>query len=235
MSRGIPLALWALALLAWAWSWRAAAAMGGMSMAPPLAPYLLAWTVMMVAMMFPAVAPVVSLYGRAAAAGRVAPLPVFVAGYLAVWATAGLPGWLAARWLAGPVGEGAAWAGRSAGLILLVAAAYQLTPLKDVCLRHCRTPLGFFLHHGGDLRRPLGAARAGATHGLYCLGCCWALMLVLVAFGGMHLGWMLGLAALIYAEKNFPGGERLARLAAVAFGLLGVLLLVEPGALSWLT
>jgi predicted metal-binding membrane protein len=231
----IAIVLWGTALLAWWWSWRAAAQMPAGHGAQSLPAWVVMWTVMMAAMMLPAVEPVVSLYGRAAAAGHAAPLPVFVSGYLVVWAAASLPGWLAARLLAAPLAEGAAWTGRAAGVVLLLAAVYQLTPLKEVCLRHCRSPLGFFLQHGGDLRRPSGAARAGAAHGLYCLGCCWALMLVLVAFGGMHLGWMLGLAALVFAEKNFPRGDGVARAAAVGLGLLGAALLVDPRVFAWLT
>ena len=88
---------------------------------------------------------------------------------------------------------------------------YQLTPLKSVCLRHCRSPLGFFMRHGKHLDRPTGAFVAGGRHGLFCVGCCWMLMAVLIAFGTMQLAWMLILAVLILLEKAAPFGEQLAR------------------------
>ena len=197
--------------------------------------FLVAWLAMMTAMMFPAITPVVKLYGRAAAAGRVAPLPFFVAGYIAVWTSIGLPAYLAWRWLMEPIAEGRPWAARLAGAVLLAAAAWQLTPLKTACLRHCRSPISFFLRFGATVSRPLGALRMGATHGAFCFGCCWALMAVLVAFGTMNLAWMAGLAALILVEKGAPIGERATRLAAVGFVLLGVGLLVRPETLTALT
>ena len=200
-----------------------------------LGAFLLAWVAMMGAMMFPAVWPVVRLYGRAAAAGRVAPLPAFVAGYIGVWAALGLPGYLGWRVLMDPIAQGQAWAGRLAGAVLLVAAVWQVTPLKSVCLQHCRSPMSFFLRFGGSVTRPLGALRMGARHGLYCLGCCWALMAVLVAMGTMNVAWMVGLALLILLEKNAPHGERIAVAAAAVFVTLGAVLVVHPSTLTTLT
>ena len=200
-----------------------------------LGAFLVAWVAMMSAMMFPAISPVVRLYARAAAAGRVAPLPAFVAGYIVVWTAVGLPGYLGWRVLMDPIAEGRAWVGRLAGIVLLVAALWQLTPLKSVCLRHCRSPLSFFLRFGRSVTRPVGALRMGAHHGLYCLGCCWALMAVLVAMGTMHVAWMAGLALLILAEKNVPSGERIALAAAAVFIILGVALLVHPSTLAAVT
>lgn len=200
-----------------------------------LGAFLVAWLAMMSAMMFPAVSPVVRLYARAAAAGRVAPLPAFVAGYIAVWTVLGFPGYVGWRVLMDPIAEGEAWAGRLAGVVLLVAAVWQLTPLKSVCLRHCRSPLSFFLRFGRSVTRPLGALRMGARHGVYCLGCCWALMAVLVAMGTMSVAWMAGLALLILLEKNAPAGERIAVAAAVVFILLGAALIVHPSTLTALT
>ncbi len=244
---GVPLALLALASAGWWWSVRmdremhgSGGGMAGMesmgsSGVLSLGAFLVAWLAMMSAMMFPAISPVVRLYGRAAAAGRVAPLPAFVAGYIAVWTALGLPGYVGWRVLMDPIAEGRPWAGRFAGVVLLVAAVWQVTPLKSVCLRHCRSPMSFFLRFGRSVTRPLGALRMGARHGLYCLGCCWALMAVLVAMGTMSVGWMAGLALLILLEKNAPRGERIAIAAAVAFAALGALLLVHPTTMTALT
>lgn len=200
-----------------------------------LGAFLVAWLAMMTAMMFPAISPVVRLYGRAAAAGRVAPLPAFVAGYITVWTALGLPGYLGWRALMDPIADGRAWAGRLAGVVLVIAAVWQITPLKSVCLRHCRSPISFFLRFGGSVARPLGALRMGARHGLYCLGCCWALMAVLVAVGTMSVAWMAGLALLILLEKNAPHGERIAVAAALAFVALGAVLVVHPSTLTAVT
>lgn len=242
-----PAALLTLAAVGWWWSARMAGDMT-MGAAPSMGmdgaageyvvtvgAFLVAWLAMMTAMMFPALTPVVKLYGRAAAAGRVAPLPFFVAGYIAVWASIGLPAYVVWRASMDPIADGHPWAGRSAGMVLLAAAVWQLTPLKSVCLRHCRSPISFFLRFGAKVTRPPGALRMGATHGLFCLGCCWALMAVLVALGTMNLAWMVGLAALVLVEKNAPAGERVAQLAAVAFIGLGVAMLIRPETLTILT
>ena len=247
---GVPAALVALAAVGWWWSARMASEMtssgpmpmddmGGMAAvggdAISVGAFVVAWLAMMAAMMFPAIAPVVKLYGRAAAAGRVAPLPFFIVGYIAVWTSMGLPAYFAWRALMDPIAEARPWAGRLAGLDLVLAAVWQLTPLKSVCLRHCRSPISFFLRFGAKVARPSGALRMGATHGLFCLGCCWALMAILVAMGTMNLAWMAGLAVLILIEKNAPAGERVASVAAVAFAVGGVLLLVRPETLTTLT
>lgn len=247
---GPPAVLVALAAVGWWWSARMASDMsspgstrmddmGGMADMGgdvlSLGAFIVAWLAMMTAMMFPAIAPVVKLYGRAAAAGRVAPLPFFVAGYIAVWTTLSLPAFFAWRALLEPIAEARPWAGRLAGGVLVGAAVWQLTPLKSVCLRHCRSPISFFLRFGSNAARPTGALRMGVTHGLFCLGCCWALMAILVAVGTMNLAWMAALAVLILIEKNARAGERVASLAAIAFALAGLLLLVRPETLSTLT
>ncbi len=206
----------------------------GMAMDAQLPAFLLAWLAMMAAMMLPAVLPAVRLYARAAAR-TAAPTPFFVSGYLLVWTSLGIPAYLAWRTTAPAVMDGEAWAGRFAGTALLVAAVHQLSPLKDACLARCRTPLGLFLRARGDLRRPLTAVRLGAGHAVYCVGCCWAFMLVLVAVGVMEPLWMVGLAALIFAEKALPGGERVVRPAAVLLAAGGVVLLVAPHVLSTVT
>jgi predicted metal-binding membrane protein len=200
-----------------------------------LAAFVGGWIAMMGAMMLPAILPVVGIYRRAAGLGRAAPTPVFVLGYLVVWSVVAFPAYLAWRALAGPVDSGASWVARLAGVVLLVAAIYQLSPLKRVCLRHCRSPLSFFMRLRSNLIRPIVAARAGASHGLYCLGCCWALMAILIALGTMQLVWMIALAGLIFVEKVSPIGEQIARLTAGAFIALGVLLIVHPAVFSTIT
>lgn len=245
----LPAVLVALAVAGWWWSFRMADDMasgmdGGMaSMAMDsamghsvsFAGFVVAWVAMMAAMMFPAIAPVVRLYALAAARGRVAPLPFFAGAYLAVWAALGVPAYAAWRWLDAPLADGAAWAGRLAGAVLVAAAVWQLTPLKSVCLRHCRSPLSFFLQYGSGAVRRLGAFRMGAAHGMFCIGCCWALMAVLVAMGTMNLAWMAVLTGLIFLEKNSRWGEGIATAGAVGFAALGVALLAHPAAITSLT
>lgn len=244
---GVPAVLVALAGIGWWWSLRMAgdmdgstggmASMGSMGAQKVLSfgAFLVAWLAMMTAMMFPAISPVVRLYARAAAAGRVAPLSVFVAGYIAVWTSLGVPGYFAWRALMDPIADGRTWAGRLAGVVLLGAAVWQVTPLKGICLRHCRSPMSFFMRFGGSVARPWGALRMGATHGLYCVGCCWALMAVLIAVGTMNLMWMAGLALLILLEKNARHGQRIAVAAAAVFVVLGTVLIVQPSTLPTLT
>lgn len=244
---GLPAALLAFAAVGWWWSARMASdamgagtgAMDGMAMdsgpAMSLASFLVAWLAMMAAMMFPAIAPVVKLYARASGAARVAPLPFFVSGYITVWTTLGLPAFFAWWALMDPIDDGRVWAARLAGSVLLAAAVWQLTPLKSICLRHCRSPMSFFLRFGRSIAGPFGALRMGATHGLFCVGCCWALMAVLVALGTMNLAWMLGLALLILLEKNAPQGERIAVAAGAVFAAFGVTLLLYPSTLTALT
>ena len=122
-----------------------------------------------------------------------------------------------------------------AAAALAGAALWQLTPLKSACLRHCRSPMGFFLQSSARLRDRTGAARAGGTHGLFCLGCCWALFAVLVAMGTMNLAWMAALAALVFLEKHAPRGELVAVAGGVAFAVLAGVLLVEPSIITHIT
>lgn len=229
-----------IAVAGWWWSVRMArdtagadmGAMSAMEMSMSLGAFVVAWVAMMVAMMAPAVLPVVKLYARAAAKGRAAPTVFFLLGYLAVWAAVAGPAFLAWRALEAPLAEGRPWVARLAGVTFLAAAVWQLTPLKTVCLRHCRSPLGFFLRFGAQVGRPLGAARMGAAHGAFCFGCCWAIFAILVVLGTMNLAWMIVLTALIVLEKNAPRGELIATAAGFAFALAGVLLLADTSYLS---
>ena len=206
--------------LAWAWT-VAMAAMPGCHMVG-LGSFLVMWTVMMAAMMFPAVIPVVLAYKgltRLRAGRPLVAAAGFVAGYLVVWGALGVP----ARALlaaADHVVGSAPWTARAAGAVLVVCGLFQLTPLKDACLRHCRAPHLFLGHHWRD--GALGALVVGAHHGLYCAGCCASLMIVLLVVGVMNVAWMVGLSALIYLEKVLPGGIVLGRLAGVALCVVGI-------------
>ncbi len=235
---GLVVLLFALALVAW---WSAVDQMRGMDAGPwtglgTLGWFLGAWIVMMAAMMLPSVAPTVALYARMTRQrSPLAPL-AFTAGYLVVWGAAGALAFAVAYAGRHVAGDVLAWdrAGRwVAGVTLLVAAAYELTPLKDVCLGKCRSPLGFLLGAWRD--GPLGGLRMGARHGAWCVGCCWALMASLFALGVMSIGWMAFVAALIAAEKILPW-RRAATAGTVALlVVLGVLLLAAPHAVPGLT
>ena len=235
---GLIALLLGLAAVAW---WSTADRMRGMDDGPgtnlgALGWFLGVWVVMMAAMMFPSVAPTTALYARMARReGRGAPL-VFTAGYLATWAAAGLVAYgvfaLGRALLDGEL----AWdsGGQSlAGATLLVAAAYELTPFKDVCLSKCRSPLGFLLGAWRDGIR--GAFNMGVRHGAWCLGCCWALMAALFALGVMSLAWMAFVAALIALEKTLPWGRAVTYGTAAILLVLGVAVLAAPDAVPGLT
>jgi predicted metal-binding membrane protein len=186
--------------------------------------------------MFPSVSPTVALYARMTKARSPFPALVFTAGYLVVWTAAGVLAFGIFAAGHGALGTFLAWAraGRwVAGGILIAAAVYELTPLKDVCLGKCRSPLGFLL---GSWRDGLaGALEMGARHGAWCLGCCWALMASLFALGVMSIGWMAFVAGLIAAEKILPWGRAITYATAVILVVLGVLLVVAPHAIPGLT
>jgi predicted metal-binding membrane protein len=195
---------------------------------------------MMAAMMLPAVLPVVLLFARVSSErtlrGQAAVgTPVFLAGYLAVWTVFGLVAYAIFRAIVDRHFMFLRWdeQGRyvAAGAIGL-AALYELTPLKRVCLSHCRSPLALVLGHWREGR--LGAFRMGVEHGGWCLGCCWGLMLALFAVGVMSVAWMVIVAALIFVEKVLPRGERLTWvLGAVLLGL-AVWVASSPGSVPWL-
>jgi len=198
--------------------------------------FLGVWVVMMAAMMFPSVAPTVALYSRMT--GRralVSPL-AFASGYLVTWAAAGAVAFALAAAGGAVAGDVLSWdrAGRwVAGATLIIAAVYELTPLKDVCLGKCRSPLGFLL--GSWRAGRLGAFQMGAKNGAWCVGCCWALMAALFALGVMSIVWMAFVAGLIAIEKTVPWRRAAVYgTAAILLGL-GMLVLVAPDAIPGLT
>jgi predicted metal-binding membrane protein len=229
--------LFALAAIAW---WSTAERMRGMDEGPgtdlgALGWFLGVWVVMMAAMMFPSVSPTVALYSRMTK-GRsaVAPL-VFTSGYLLAWTGVGLLAFgisdAGSRLLGGLSWEGGGrWL---AGGILIAAAVYELTPLKNVCLTRCRSPLGFLL---GSWRDGLsGALSMGTRHGAWCVGCCWALMASLFTLGVMSIAWMAFVAGLIAAEKTLPWGRAVTYGTAAILLVLGVVLIAAPDAIPGLT
>ena len=203
--------------------------------------YLGVWVTMMAAMMLPAVAPMVLLFDKVSAErarrGRsFVPTWVFAASYLAVWTVYGLAAYGLYRAVDALDLGFLAWHRGGpyvVAALLAFAGIYELTPLKSVCLRHCRSPMHFVL--GGWRNGVGGALRMGAEHGAYCVGCCWGLMVVLFGLGVMSIAWMAVVAVLIFAQKALPFGGRLPRVFAVAFVAAGVWIAVSPGSLPGLT
>jgi predicted metal-binding membrane protein len=192
------------------------------------------WLAMLVAMMFPAISPMVLAHRMVVVQRGEGPLPTvgFVLGYLTVWTAIGLVPMAAFIELrALPAAAlGSAWLPVTSGLILVGAGVYQFTPAKGACLKVCRGPLQFILSHdfGAGI---LGAFRAGVDHGSYCLGCCWALMSVLVVVGLMNLVWMAVLAVVFLAEKNWRHGPFLGKLAGTLIAVLGAVVIVHSALL----
>lgn len=193
---------------------------------------LIAWQVMTAAMMLPSSLGFIRLY--AATAGRAPDFPLalfaFLAGYFAVWTAFALVAFTGDVLLHRLVAA-RPWVSAHAGAIpaatLALAAIYQFTPLKDACLRACRHP-GLYLM-SRYRRGVLNGFRLGFGHALFCVGCCWALMLVMFAAGVAHLAWMGVLAAMMFVEKATPAGERIVVPAGVAFAVLAVVALFAPG------
>jgi predicted metal-binding membrane protein len=226
----------ALAAAAWFLTWRQ---MNGMMPADLTAALFMSmWLTMMVAMMFPTIAPMVLAHRMVVLKRGEGSLPtvVFVAGYIFIWFVVGLIPLFAVLGFqrAGPQVLGTRLVEIGAGGALVLAGLYQFTPLKSFCLMHCRTPMSFVLSHdfGGG---PVAAFKAGASHGLYCLGCCWALMAVLVIVGLMNLGWMAVIAVVFLAEKNLPHGPAVSRAVGGAIVALGLAVATLPGLLAWLS
>ena len=230
-----------LAAASWAlliWQSRTTNGMGmGLTMGMGAVFFLAIWVVMMIAMMFPTAAPLILVFARVqherGSFGRaLMPTWVFVGAYLLIWTLFGGLSYLGANAASG-LAQQVPWmmlnAARNSGGILVLAGLYQLTPLKRVCLAKCRAPQEFLLHSWRDGYS--GSFRLGLQHGIYCLGCNWLLFVLLFPLGLMNIAAMALLTALIFAEKIFPLGPRIAQLAALALILYGALVIVVPAAL----
>jgi predicted metal-binding membrane protein len=194
----------------------------------------LMWVVMMIGMMTPSVAPMILIYARIGrqTAGERGPLAAstwFALGYLLSWTAFSLAA-TTAQWaleraaLLTPMMESASNA--RGATVLNIAGLYQWTPFKDACLSYCQTPLGFILRYGFR-REATGALALGFRHGLYCIGCCWAVMALLFVAGVMNLFWIAALAVLVLIEKVLPFGRLVPRLAGLAFIAAGAWLLTQ--------
>ena len=192
------------------------------------------WVVMMVAMMLPSAAPTVllvaALAGNRLANSNLVPVTamLFASGYLLVWcgfslAATGLQwGLEEAGLLSQTMALGNAIL---AGAVLIAAGVYQWTPLKDTCLKHCRSPTEFLVRHWH--RGTFGAIRIGVRHGLFCLGCCWMLMALLFVGGLMNLAWIALIALVVLFEKTMPWGGRMSRLTGALLAAWGAFSLVQ--------
>ncbi|MGZ3498164.1 MAG: DUF2182 domain-containing protein [Vulcanimicrobiaceae bacterium] len=230
--------LWAVLLLlsvaAWIVTLRAAVGMSSTAgfRSVSLLFFLAMWTIMMTAMMFPSVAPVAIAWSNSIARNsrgiaRARRMMEFLLGYLLAWTLYGVLAFVALYGVA-QVAERYPDAVRwISAALLLFAGIYQLTPLKQVCLRHCRSPLMFLLQHAG-LKGRMRDLRVGAHHGLFCIGCCWGLMIVLIAVGIMNVGAMAVVALAICLEKLWRRGELLAKALGLLFIAASVLAVVYP-------
>jgi predicted metal-binding membrane protein len=234
---GLVALLFALAATGWWWT---IGQMRGMDDGPWTALgtfgwFLAVWVVMMAAMMLPSVAPTVALFSRMKSESNLAPL-LFALGYVVTWTAAGVLAFTIAFGGGRAAGDVLSWdrAGRwVAAVTLLVAAVYELTPLKDVCLGKCRSPLGLLL--GSWRNGASGAMRMGMTNGAWCVGCCWALMLSFFALGIMSVVWMAVVAGLIAMEKTLPWRRVATYGTAAVLVTLGVLVFAAPDSVPGLT
>jgi predicted metal-binding membrane protein len=201
-------------------------AMGG-TMGLGLLAFVPLWTLMMAAMMLPSVAPVAVLYERSVSDNRVLRLATFAAGYIVVWGLAGIPAFAIAAYASSVSMDHPSYVRFIAAGIFLVVGLYQVSPLKDRCLGHCRSPFSLLMHYA-NFHGPLRDLRAGTHHALYCVGCCWALMLVLVVAGIMNLLVMVALAAVILIEKYWSRGPAFSRLVAAAAVVLALAAIWVP-------
>jgi predicted metal-binding membrane protein len=231
-----------LVLAAAAWAalvWQGAGADMDMAMASPTmgmrAPLFLAiWVIMMVAMMFPTAAPMILTFHSVQASKRrrgeaFVATWVFVAAYMAIWTLSGVAayaGALAAEALAAHAALSPRTSSRIGGAVLVAAGLYQLTPLKDLCLSKCRTPISFIMTSWRD--GVGGALRMGLLHGAYCLGCCWLLFVVLFPLGIMNIAAMAVITLVVFAEKTLPWGRPVARATAAVLVAYGAVVLVTP-------
>ena len=228
------IALAALAAGAWAVTIMLARAMGNGpgTMGLPLLPFLGLWVVMMTAMMLPSVAPVAVLWtrlisGASAGFARTARMSLFVSGYLLVWAAFGAVAFAALAGSGRLLTASPAAARWLSVAIFITAGIYQLTPWKDWCLRRCRSPVGALMYYIGFKGRGRDV-RVGVHHGATCAGCCWGLMIVLIAVGVMNIAVMAALAVVIFAEKLWRHGKRFGQAVGVLLVATGVLAIWFP-------
>jgi predicted metal-binding membrane protein len=243
---GLPVLLTAISAGAWVLTWRlgdsawgpwfhghalltggpthhvSAAAAGGM--------FVMGWIVMTTAMMLPTTLPLVAMFQRLTSvrADRVRLMTSLVAGYLSSWALCGvvvfLVSWALQSFVPALVIGHDSYTG--AGLFAL-AGAFQFSKLKYQCLDKCRSPLSFLTSRWRGTQHSRQSFRLGLEHGLFCVGCCWALMLLMFAFGAVSVTWMLALAGVMALEKNMPWGRRLSTPLGVVLVLGGIALLVS--------
>ena len=208
----------------------------GLTMGMSAVLFIAIWAVMMVAMMFPAAAPMILMFGAVYASKRrqeqpYVPTWIFVSAYLLVWVLSGVLAYFLAIGVEKLAGQ-SMWlmenATRISGAILVIAGLYQLSPLKNICLSKCRTPLQFLLTSWHD--GYAGAFRMGIEHGTFCLGCCWLLFVILFPLGLMNIAVMALVTALIFAEKALPIGRQISKLAGVGLIVYGVIVLFLPAA-----
>jgi len=208
-------------------------AMMGFDMSVPV--FMLMWSTMMVAIMFPTVAPIVLLHRMVMRRRNATVFPTlfFGAGYLVVWTAAGVVP-LAVLLAFRHASNNSGWIAPTSGIVLIVAGAYQFTKWKQICQRACQSPMTFLMKHNFGTG-PRGALRTGAAHGLYCLGCCWALMAVLFVVGLMNLAWMAAISVVFLAEKNWRRGNVLSVVVGVGLIVLGAAIFVHPATLTSVT
>jgi predicted metal-binding membrane protein len=242
---GLIFGLFLLAAIAWAVT---GDRMSGMDAGPGtdlggFGFWVTAWVVMMAGMMFPSIAPMVVMYARIEEGRRqrgeavgTGTTTLFVCGYLITWAAAGVVGYVIFKIFSSLDLGFLAWDSGGpyvAGGVIVAAGIYQLTPLKDACLRRCRSPMMFLITAWRPGRR--GALEMGIEHGAWCVGCCWALMAALFALGVMSIGWMVLIAALIALEKLLPWKAVANRSIAVLLVVLGLAVAFAPDRVPGLT
>jgi predicted metal-binding membrane protein len=197
--------------------------------------FVLAWGAMMAAMMLPSAAPMILLFravtkNTTASGQHAVPTLAFAATYLVVWLAVGVPVYAINVGVESAAAASQTVAGLlpyALGAVLVVAGAYQFSALKRVCLENCQSPLAFLMRtwRAGHL----GTLRIGVAHAVYCIGCCWGLMAVLVGAGAMGLEWVLLIAVVVFAEKLLPRGERTTRVVGIALVGLGLAVWIDPG------
>lgn len=221
----VSAAAWVITI-AWAQRMDMGAMPGTMGMS--LVAFTVMWAFMMAAMMLPSVGPFLGLYSATVTENRGPRLAALGAGYLGVWSIVGVAAFFLAGWFGDLAAERPTAAQTVAVVTFAAVGVYQLTPLKFQCLSHCRSPIGHLVHYLG-YRGSLRDLRAGASHGWFCLGCCWALMVLMVAFGVMNVIAMVGLAVVIAIEKMWRRGEAFAHVVGVCCVVYAVALIFLPG------